>query len=337
MPKCGLKHCPYDKDGRCVENQLPNCPNLVADGSSSPTGESELAAESEGPTPPPTHEPVYSGNKLTSEEAASILQMNPQVVVLGGMVESGKTTLLARIFEMFQSGIIANFRFMGTRTAVEFEKLSWHATIESGGSEPTTEHTYRSENNTFLHLRLRESSNGARPINLLIGDIPGEVFPEAISEESVCLDLYALRRANHVVLFLDSKVLKDTAKRHDHCGKIFDFVGRALQTGQVGQHTVLHLIIAKCDLIQIDTTESLNKFISETERSFRTRFASRVGGLHSWRVAARPEQPIEPTFDEINRVFHSWTIRANPHADVFIKPPPRCGFHRDFSGFGLTS
>ena len=255
--------------------------------------------------------------------------------MLGGMVESGKTTLLARIFEMFQSGVITGYRFMASRTPVGFDKLSWHATMECGAASPKTEHTGRPENNLFLHLRIRAENGLLPPMDLLIGDIPGEIFPEAVAEESVCRDLYALHRANHLLLFLDSGVLCDTARRHDHCGKISDFVSRALQTGQIGQHTVLHLVISKCDLLPKDVTSEVLKFVDATERAFRKRFTPRVGGLNSWRLAARPEQPFEPTLAIIDEVFRVWTTRATPHAETFMKAPQRSGFQRDFCRFGL--
>jgi hypothetical protein len=336
MPHCKLKHCPFDQDGRCVENQLPNCRNLVPDSSAasvSPELSNPVATET---VPPPTHEEVYSGRKLTGDEAAPILQSNPQLVMLGGMVESGKTTLLARIFEMFQRGTVGGFRFMTSRTPVEFDKLSWHATMECGATCPSTEHTPRSENNLLLHMRIR-AVNGSSATHLLIGDIPGEVFPEAVAEESVCRALSGLRRANHLLLFLDGAVLCDSAKRHDHCGKVFDFISRTLQTGQVGQHTVLHLVISKCDLLGKDgeVSSDVLKFVHTTERAFRTKFASRVGGIHFWRVAARPEHPFEPTLTEIEKLFGVWTTRAAPHADALTKPIPRLTFHRDFCRFRI--
>lgn len=330
MPHCKLKNCPFDRDGKCVENQLPNCPNLVID---------DAVAEQQVPEEisAPTHESFYSGDKLTADEAAPILQANPFVVVLGGMVEAGKTTLLARIFEMFQCGTVVGFRYMTSRTPLAFDKLSWHATMECGANSPTTEHTYRSENNLFLHLRIRGEKSGLPPVDLLLGDIPGEIFPEAVAEDSVCRGLQALRRADHIALFLDCGVLRDLAQRHDHAGKVIDFVLRALQTGQIGQHTVLHLIISKCDFLLHGESKSTLQFVENTERSFRARFAHRVGGLHVWRLAPRPELPFEPTFAKIDEMFHVWTTRATPHAGAFMQTPHRAAQHRDFCRFGLTS
>ncbi len=336
MSRCKVPNCPYNQDGRCVENLLPNCPNIVEDEEAE-----EVSAATETPPPaPPTHEQFYSGKKLTAEEAAVILQRNPQVIALGGLVESGKTTLLARIFEMFQSGEINNYRFMGSRTPMEFDMLSWHATMECGATTPATSSTYRSENNLFLHLRVRPEKGPAAPIDILISDIPGELFSEAVAEESVCKDIKALRRANHVVVFLDSEVLCDMAKRHDHCGKVFDFIGRALQTGQIGQHTILHLVVSKSDWLSKNKNKSLAadllKSVASIEQSFRTKFAARVGGLYIYRLAARPDPPFEPTLTHINELFHLWTTRVTPH-DKSNSPAPRKDFHRDFTRFGLTT
>jgi hypothetical protein len=182
MPRCTLKGCPYDAVGKCIENQLPNCPHLVADDARTNLPVAPLASDSEKTASKPTFVTVYSGKKLTAEEASPIFQLNPFVVVLGGMVESGKTTLIARIFEMFQRNEIENHRFMTSRTPLEFARLSWHATMECGGSSPTTEHTYRPENNSFLHLRIRPIDGRTGPVDLLFGDIPGELFPEAVRE-----------------------------------------------------------------------------------------------------------------------------------------------------------
>jgi len=334
MSRCKVANCPYDRDGRCVEGLLPDCPNLI------PEEEAEqVSAPAEAPPPAPaTQEQLYSARKLTAEEAAIILQRNPQVIALGGLVESGKTTLLARIFEMFQNGEINGYRFMQSRTPMEFDMLSWHATMECGATVPTTEYTYRSENNLFLHLRIRAEKPSATPIDLLISDIPGEIFPEAIAEEAVCKEIKALRRANHVVVFLDCKVLCDAVKRHDHCGKVFDFIIRALQTGQIGQHTVLHLVISKYDWLSKDNSlaPDLMKAVAQIEQSFRTKFAARVGGLQVHRLAARPDLPFNPTLREINDLFHLWTTRVTPHGKN-LSPTAKSNFQRDFCRFGLIS
>src|SRR5213083_1589378 len=101
MRRCKLKNCPFDRDGKCVENQLPNCPNLISDEAAADvTLADPIKQEREQQSQAPTHESVYSGKKMTAQEAALIFQSNPVVIVLGGMVETGKTTLLARIFEM---------------------------------------------------------------------------------------------------------------------------------------------------------------------------------------------------------------------------------------------
>jgi len=336
MPQCKLKNCPYNRDRRCVENQLPNCPNLLPD-QPAKTGETHQTPRPENVerTPVLTHEALYSGKKLTADEATRILQSNPaQVVVLGGMVESGKTTLLARIFEMFQCGHVAGYAVAGSLTLPEFDKLTWHATMECGATNPTTEHTYRSENNFFLHLRVRDENGLKRQSDLLIADIPGELFPEAVAEESVCKDLCALRRADHVLLFLDSEVLCDPENRHDHCGKVFDFVTRALQTEQIGHHTALHLVVSKCDRLPKDETSEVLQFLENTRRRFQEKFGSQVGGLHHWRLAARPEHPDQPTILEITKLFGVW-MNPNVKQSRFSGESPRkADFQRDFCRFG---
>jgi hypothetical protein len=336
MPQCKLKNCPYNADGRCVENQLPNCPNLVPDGESktSVPGITAADVQPKSKPPPPKYETLYSSQKLTAAEATEILQSNcTQVVALGGMVESGKTTLLARVFEMFQSGLITTHNFVRSRTLADFDKLSWHATMESGASKASTEHTSSSENNLFLHIRVRTSRGNGTVTDLLIADIPGEIFPEAVSDEKVCLNLCALRRADHLVLFLDCDALRDVTKRDDHCGKVFAFVSRALQTGQIGKHTVLHLVISKCDVLPKDSKD-FEKFVEDTEHLFSRKFAARFGDLRCWRLAARPLHPAEPTLAEIGRIFNEWMCDGFQQATAASSPRTPNESARDFCRFG---
>ena len=336
MPRCKLKNCPYDRDGRCVENQLPNCPNLLPDEPANPVAQEAKSLDTKATPTLPQHEALYSGKKLTADQATQILQSHPaQVVVLGGMVESGKTTLLARIFEMFQCKCVAGHRFTASQTLVGFDQLSWHSTMECGAANPTTEHTSRSENNLFLHLRVQPEDGSAPAIDLLVADIPGEIFPEAVAEESVLRNLCALARADHLVLFLDGEVLCDPMNRHDPCGKVFDFVHYALQTKQIGQRTVLHLVISKCDLLPKDGTSDPLKYIESTEGNFRAKFHAHFSDVLCWRLAARPEAPEEPTFENINKIFGVWMSRCFKQPENPRQTPQRSGFSRDFCRFGL--
>ncbi len=336
MPRCKNKNCPYDKDGRCIENLLPNCPNLSPDEAISVDQATSSSAEiKEFPTGP-VFEDLPSGKKLTVTEATQILQSRPaQVVVLGGMVESGKTTLIARIFEMLQNNSVANHNFAASRTLAEFDKLSWHATMESQGASPTTEHTYRSENNHFLHLRVRAVDNTLTAKDVLVCDIPGEIFPEAVAEERVCLELCALRRADHLVLFLDGSVMCKIHERHDPCGKILDFVDRAMQTGQIGHHTALHLVISKCDMLPQVPDDEVLLFVKTAEQSFCERYAGKFGDLKTWRIAARPVHPVPPTVETIGEIFGTWIATSHQNVNGAVEAPKRTDFTRDFCRFGL--
>ena len=336
MPRCKLKNCPYDRDGRCVENQLPNCPNLLPDELANSIAQESKPSDAKTTPSLPQHEALYHGGKLTPDGATQILQSGPtQVVVLGGMVESGKTTLLARIFEMFQCGCVAGHRFTASQTLVGFDQLSWHSTMECGAANATTEHTSRSENNLFLHLRVQSEDGSAPAIDLLVADIPGEIFPEAVAEESVLRNLCALARADHLVLFLDGDVLCDPINRHDPCGKIFDFVHYALQTRQIGQHTVLHLVVSKFDLLPKDGTSDPLKYLESTEQNFCAKFRAHFSDVLCWRLAARPEAPERPTFENINKIFGVWMSRGFEQPGIPKQTPQRSSFNRDFCRFGL--
>jgi hypothetical protein len=180
MQTCSQPKCPFATTGVCLEGHIANCPHLVEAPSPDLTGVTSEKV-SEKPQKPELIR-FYSGEKLTALEASRITQQFPTICVLcAGARSAGKTTFLARIGELFRSGKFAKWLFAWSKTLCAFERISWHATVVSGGKRPDTKRTHHSERDTFFHLCVQPESDSTAKSELLLSDLPGESFSTAIA------------------------------------------------------------------------------------------------------------------------------------------------------------
>ena len=109
--------------------------------SATPTAPADTtAAPSAKPSAPEMAEPVSdlidlpSGKELNEVAANTIAaSRSVRVVVLAGPVDSGKTTLLTSLYELFQWGTVADQLFAGSTTLPAFEQRCHLARTVSGG------------------------------------------------------------------------------------------------------------------------------------------------------------------------------------------------------------
>ena len=159
MPSCKLKDCTVARGGRCLEGLGATCPNLIP----GPSLEvSPITAEIIEPAQP-EYEPLPGTTPLDLAEARIFSRRGPcQVVALIGPKDCGKTSLLARLHQLFQAGSVPGFDFAGSRSLPYFEELNWLASVESGVSLPTMKRSSSLFDNSFLHIAVRSTETGER-------------------------------------------------------------------------------------------------------------------------------------------------------------------------------
>jgi|GEM_PF-6815993 len=350
MARCKLDLCMVAIDGKCIEGRGATCSNLVSEAEVVVMPESAGSVDITGKAEEPFEtfsddldnsfvetEALHPGASLDLEDARSITRRSRAVLVsIAGMTESGKTSLLARFHQQFQMGPIGDYQFAGSRTLMRFEELNWRATVESGADSPSMEHTSRRYDNSCLHVAVQHKNGDQPHIDLLLNDISGDTYPDAISALSVCDSLLCVRRADHLAVIVDGGAMVDRNRRHDHSPKAVNFVDRLLQTGQIGSHTILHLIITKQDELNAEAEDSASHTaVKSLEETFQTKFKGQVADVHNWRIAARPLDGTMPTTEKIAALFSAFVSSTNRY------PIPQridrllvqgC---RDFSRFGL--
>ena len=330
MPRCKLDNCPVAKDGRCLEGRGTDCPNLILDSDASQsTAEPPKTAEA-SESIPTAFESLPGRAPLDIAEARSIAGRGTcMVVALAGMPECGKTSLLARLHQLFQASSVAEFDFAGSRSLPHFEEMNWRATIESGESELKMPRSSSQFDNSFLHVAVRSTSNGTR-VELLLNDIAGETFKKAVAAQSNCEKLVALARADHLVVLVDGAALASRTLRNYQVEQVRDFLQRVLQGGQCGAHTALHIVISKLDKLR-----GHEAVADKMEADFGVRFRAAVGSLNFWRIAARPMDGSLPTKEPIGKLFAFWAGTTHRYPAPILSIVPRHAWARDFCRYGI--
>lgn len=281
---------------------------------------------------------LHTGNELSLEDASIITIASPtRIILLAGDPESGKTTLLASIYQLFEKGPFAGYIFAGSLTLPGFERRCHLSRIESGGSGSDTERTKHSEGQKVLHLRVRKE-NLTEPIqDLLISDFSGEYFDSAKNSSQECRKLSIIKRADHFVLLLDGKKLINEELQHKVKTDGFTLLRSCVDSGMLGMESHVDILFTKWDLVEASSRkDEVVFFTSQIEATFKDRFKSRIKLLRFFRISARPIAESKLSFGyNLNEVFSEWVkvirLPKNKKECFEHNRNPSCEFDRYFS------
>ncbi len=335
MPTCSQPKCPIATTGVCLEGHKQGCPHLLADTDAPPEAseDSTAAPAVQVITPEPFR--FHSGEKLTAKEASRMMSSTPVTMVLcAGPQWAGKTTFLARIGEMFRNGTFKDFRFAGSKTLCAFERVTWLATTESGAGQPDTKRTYRAEKDTFVHIQVQPAAKAEKTFDLLITDLPGEIFPAVLSTKEICDEQLAVSRADHLIFFVDCGSIIDKAKRHSERDGAVRFLSQVQKCRHEPTRLQVTVVFSRWDKITAsDNQQEHDDYCKVIENDIRQRFVSVFGGLCFDRVAARPKSAASRTNPEIQAIFGRWLDERPSFPLPTVSRTPKLA--RDFSAFGL--
>ncbi len=332
MLTCSQPECEFAKSGVCLEGHQESCPHTKAVNEATAPPK-EIQREKQGAPDSAAKSYFHSGEKLTLSEASSIMNAVPsRVVLVAGAQWAGKTTFLARIGEMFRDGAFKKYRFAASRSLCAFERASWFATISSGNPRPETLRTDRNEADSFYHLRVQGKEKYSPFEDVLISDLPGEIFSEIVASAEACKSQRAINRADSLVIFLDSQAMVDTAKRHAERDNVIGFIRRVMELRGAAPNLCIHVVFSRWDFVETSSERGQHEIFCKTlEKKIKDRFDEGVPTPIFWRIAARPNK-IKATDDVIQTLFGSW-LEERPRGSrqprpLFSKPD------RDFCAFG---
>ena len=285
----------------------------------------------------PEYIELFSGATLGATEAEVItLRSRTHLVVFAGAEGSGKTTMLASIYERLNQGPFAGYKFAGTRSLLGFEDICHLNRLASGGVQPDTQRTGLTEETKYYHLALRGAEPVAARRDVLLSAMSGELFRMAKDSQEDAERLTFLRRADAIVVLVDGERLADTAQRTSAQADAADILESLLDANMVSASCQVEIVFSKLDRITAAGQPALD-FLGKTKEKFEGKFRARVPSLTFRNIAARPAPSSVPESSEggLAEAFASWTtLPPSASHDEQQGAPAPSREEREFSKFG---
>lgn len=306
--KCANPDCRVAEDGKCVEGyELAKCPfyGKSAD-------EVTLATEESAETAAPQANGVALslGISLDATGASDWMRRSlSNVIGIVGSFDSGKTSLIAGLYDLFQLGSVANVTFAGSATLHAFEQVCHDARAASLRNEAHSPRTKRGEVR-FYHLDLEQSS-AAGALTLLVADRSGEEYDEVADEVSRTATMFELRRADTITLLIDGARLCNSAQRHDAIGAPQLIMQGMLEGGVLDHRPRLAVALTKFDAVAAaELTDRVKADFAAILDALRRRFSSSLTEIESFVTAASPKTVDAPRGMGLPELLAYWLKRG---------------------------
>lgn len=222
---------------------------------------------------------------LTTEDASRIAAHGSgRMVVWAGERRSGKTTLSAQIYERHRDGRAAT-QFAGSETLLGFEERMHPSRASSGRVEPYMQRTELDpEGRDLLHLALR--SGGAETIDLLIADLPGEIFRQLRDRELEVDSVPLMNRADKLAVLIDGEMLAESGNRSSAVSFTRQLIESLREGALAGEEMDVMLVTTKLDKLQA-AGPSAENYWNEREPDILAELREISPAANSIRVAAQ--------------------------------------------------
>lgn len=280
--------CAAGQGGSCIENlATEDCPHFII---GEPPADNELeSAQASDPEAAYEVVPARVSNSFTVSEADAFLRETGgpiRTVAIVGDPDSGKTTLIASLYELLRAGRL-NCGFAGSETVRGFEHRCHLSRTASGRRTGVTLRTRLLERLSFLHLRI--AGDQAEPWEIILADRAGEDYEAMLGRPDEALNLAELLNFDVIIFLVDGTKLADPAQRHVHTARIRRMILAVSQSGLLEPTRWYQLVLTKSD--ELDASEEKNAG-REAFRLFaeemQSRFPNANFDVHE--VAARPAE-----------------------------------------------
>lgn len=339
--RCDKAACPIATGGRCLEgfaDPAEECPNYnsdtVVDGvDESASGgladpQTSVTHSGRGAMPSRDMSPIHAGAALSTAEAAEIARRAlTRVVVVAGVEESGKSSLVTCAFHHLLEAPFAGYSFAGSRTLPAFDERCHRARIDSERAAPTMGRTSSAAGTQFLHLRLaRESDAGGSALatarDLLLTDVSGEAFRRARDNAEDAQKLPVLRRADRLAVLVDGAKLGQSNERQGAWRDAASLLRSLLDAEMVDSSTAVDVVVTKWDLVTAsERADDAIAYVASLEQRGAP-LAMRLAELRWHRVAALPTRAGVALGFGVDTLVRAWMedshllLGSARHADV---------------------
>jgi len=312
MIRCTQEGCTAPIDGKCLEGlELEACSHctITDDDLVNTDIESEISEEDSVSEITQFYN-VHSGDALELNETVQVTSSSlTRLILLAGLSEAGKTTMLACLFELFQSqSLYSHYTFAGSRTLIGFEKRCHLSRTKSGRNSPTTERTVRLPPK-FLHLKVKYQEEFT---DLLFTDISGELFKDLSNSTMECKKFEIAKRADHFVLFIDSDHLSNLTLRQAAKTRSIDILRGLIESQMLNPEAYIDVVFSKWDLLLSKTKrENHELFVSDIKKEILKKFETTHKNITFYNIASRPidTQSLEFGYGIAN-LFPNWVEKT---------------------------
>lgn len=283
--QCDNPDCKVAQDGRCIEGlELGACTHY---------GKALVIVERPAPTmsaKPPPGVRLPGADALTRGEAQALLRSQRcNVIALVGPFDSGKTSLIAGAYDLFQHGPVGGYAFAGSSTLRSFELACHDTRRASKRKKPKMERTQTGDA-TYFHLDL-VSSRCQDKRAALFANRSGEDYIDAQSDPSLVKDYVELHRADVLTVLADGEHLLDLGLRHQVKNDICLSLRAFQEAGGTRPWQRVAVVLTKLDAVLKDEakTERTLQFFEGIVQDVRDQFTKHFIEIQSFRVAASPQ------------------------------------------------
>jgi hypothetical protein len=321
---CSNSACRVSENGKCVEGlTLEACQYF---GRSPPTAEIAAPTKAdENEAKAPHHEaiPIPSAELIEIEDARRLARANTaRLIALVGASESGKTSLLASLFDQFQKGPLEGYSLRQCVTLHGFERASHHSRVSSRRDVPYTERTPLGSGLKFYHLGL-QSSQGER-VDLLLADRPGEDYRSASDDPQNAASFIELTHADSLTLLIDGERLSDPVARHNTKAEVDLTLQGLVESGIFGPVRRLAVVLTKLDtVVGSERSQAIEAEFDGIVGRLTRKFGHCMQEIVTFKVAASPNDIRHlPHGHGVSTLFNYWigtgmSLRDNsPKIDI---------------------
>jgi double-GTPase-like protein len=241
-----------------------------------------------------------------------------------GPTSSGKTSLIASLYQSFQKPPTTDFTFARSRTLPALEQAVHDARGASRRAEPqseTTPHSPLPFGVSFYHLGLRHDVSGGI-LDLLIADRNGGEYMDATDDPTLSVEFVEVKRADCLTILVDGERLLDLGARHN-CRSEIEMILEGLKDSDVtsaGQNLVI--VLTKLDKIRDASQDVAQKAENDFDvfvEKVRCFYGHFFNEFHSLKVAASPKTSVLPYGFGVLDLLNIW---AAPMAIVPVPNVP---------------
>ncbi|WP_245191701.1 TRAFAC clade GTPase domain-containing protein [Achromobacter insuavis] len=325
--QCANPDCNVAVDRRCVEGvqDFESCTHY---------GKALLIVDH--PTTPPVQ--VAQGIRLPGAEALSradaqlLLRGQPcNVISIVGPFDSGKTSLIAGAFDLFQHGPVGGFAFAGSSTLHSFERACHDTRRASQREEAGMERTPTGDA-TYFHLDLVATECESRHAALL-ANRSGEDYMDAQTDPTLVADFVELHRADVVTVLADGERLLDLGLRHQVRDDVCLTLRAFRESGTTRSWQRLAVVLTKLDAVLEDETktERALQFFEGIVEDVRAQFSQHFAEVQAFRVAASPQSARANRGEGMTELIRYWMsepARLRPSVAPIVMPATARSFGR---------